>query len=83
MRSGQDKQVNSSRDESRWRVGWGQHFAFEVVHGPIEMYFWADRTKIAARGLLGGQPGTVGFVRINGNLVDVKRQQTANTGLGG
>lgn len=40
--------------------------------GPYSIGFNAERTRAPARGVLGGEPGACGAVRINGREVDIK-----------
>ena len=44
------------------------------------MAFLAERTRVAAPGIAGGEDGATGEVLINGETVDPKRQHIVKTG---
>jgi N-methylhydantoinase B len=65
----------------QFRGGLGQDVLIESEsERPIIVSFMAERTKIAAPGLAGGEPGGLGDVRINGRRVDHRRQFVLNRG---
>lgn len=65
----------------RHRGGLGQEILIESrSETPIAVSFVAERTLIPAFGIEGGGAGATGEVRINGDLVDPKRQYVLNTG---
>jgi len=63
------------------RGGLGQKVIYRSLSdGPMTISLIADRTTEGALGLLGGQPGATGSVRVNGNLVNAKLQFTLPAG---
>jgi N-methylhydantoinase B len=65
----------------RFRGGLGQDILMESESpGPITVSFMAERTKFAAPGLAGGEPGGLGDVRINGRSIDNRRQHIVQQG---
>jgi len=65
----------------RFRGGLGQDILMESESlNPITMSFMAERTKFAAPGLAGGEPGGPGDVRINGRTIDNRRQHIVTRG---
>ena len=55
------------------RGGLGQELLYRSLSKrPIDVNFSAERTKFAAEGVVGGEHGTLGAVKINGVLVDNK-----------
>ncbi len=57
----------------RQRGGDGLEQEFLVLDGgPYSIGFNAERTRAVAPGVMGGQPGAPGTVRINGRQVDIK-----------
>jgi N-methylhydantoinase B len=65
----------------RHRGGLGQEILIESLSPtPIAVSFLAERTLIPAFGLAGGHSGARGAVRINGELVDPKRQYILKDG---
>lgn len=53
----------------------GNGLVFELVNdtqGVIEASFMTSRTRLAARGFLGGMPGHLRIISVNGELVDPK-----------
>ena len=65
----------------RWRGGLGQDIAFECrSRRPVVGLFMTERTRFAAPGLVGGGPGGIGAVEINGKAVDTHRQHVLHQG---
>ncbi len=63
------------------RGGLGQEVHFEVQsETPIGMIFMAERCKIPAPGFAGGQAGATGEVRIDGDIVDHRRNVVLKDG---
>jgi N-methylhydantoinase B len=64
-----------------FRGGLGQDVLMESEsESPIALNFMAERTKIAAPGLAGGEPGGLGDVRINGRAIDHRTQHIVRRG---
>lgn len=73
------------REESggggRFRGGLGQEVHFEVrSETPIGMIFMAERCRIPAPGFAGGTAGATGEVRIDGEIVDHRRNVVLTNG---
>jgi N-methylhydantoinase B len=65
----------------RLRGGLGQEMLFESEsESPIALNFMAERTRIPAPGLAGGEPGGLGDVRINGRRIDNRTQHIVRRG---
>ena len=65
----------------RHRGGLGQEILIESLSPtPVAVSFLAERTLVPAFGLAGGHSGARGAVRINGELVDPKRQYVLKNG---
>ncbi|MFY0614123.1 MAG: hydantoinase B/oxoprolinase family protein [Hyphomicrobiaceae bacterium] len=65
----------------RYRGGLGQEVHFEVrTETPIGMIFMAERCKIPAPGFAGGTAGGNGEVRIDGEIVDHRRNVVLKDG---
>jgi len=64
-----------------WRGGMGQEVLIESVsESPLTVSFLAERTVIPAFGILGGEAGATGELRINGEKIDPKRQYVLSRG---
>lgn len=65
----------------QYRGGLGQEVHFEVkTDTPIGMIFMAERCKFPAPGFAGGDAGGLGEVRIDGEIVDHRRNVVLNNG---
>ena len=65
----------------RYRGGLGQEVHFEVrSETPIGMIFMAERCKIPAPGFDGGTSGATGEVRIDGEIIDHRRNVVLKNG---
>lgn len=61
----------------RFRGGLGQRIRMRsVAAGPMAVSFLAERTRIPAPGLLGGEDGARGQVNLNGQPIDPKQTHT-------
>jgi N-methylhydantoinase B len=70
-----------SGGRGRFQGGLGQDILIESEsRRPIVMSFMAERTRFPASGLAGGAPGGLGDVRINGRVVDHRRQHVLERG---
>ena len=76
------KRIRSgSGGAGRHRGGLGQDILMESEsQSPIALNFMAERTRFAAPGLAGGNPGGLGDVRINGKAIDHRRQHIVQRG---
>ncbi len=64
-----------------FRGGLGQEVQFESVSKtPTAVAFLAERTRVTAPGIAGGEDGAKGELRINGEPVDPKQQHIVQTG---
>ena len=65
--------VPNSGGAGRFRGGLGQRIRLRsVAAGSMAVSFLAERTRVAAPGLFGGQPGALGEVNLNGRPIDPK-----------
>jgi N-methylhydantoinase B len=65
----------------RFRGGLGQDILMESESDlPITLSFMAERTRVPAPGLAGGEPGGLGDVRINGRSVNHRQQHVVTRG---
>jgi N-methylhydantoinase B len=65
----------------RFRGGLGQDILIESrSERPVVASFMAERTKLPAPGLAGGEPGGLGDVRINGRRIDNRKQHVLSRG---
>jgi N-methylhydantoinase B len=65
----------------RHRGGLGQDVMIDIEsEDDIAALFVVERTKVAAPGLAGGDPGGLGFVKINGREVDSRRPHFVRRG---
>lgn len=73
--------VRGSGGKGQYRGGDGQKMVFEYV-GPsgAAISFLAERTVFGAPGLAGGRSGAVGYLKINGSLIDPKSQHILASG---
>jgi N-methylhydantoinase B len=70
-----------SGGDGRHRGGLGQEVLLESRSDtPIAVSFLAERTRFPAFGIEGGEPGAPGELRINGKVVDPKRQYVLQRG---
>jgi N-methylhydantoinase B len=70
-----------SGGSGRFRGGLGQEMLIESEsESPIALNFMAERTRIPAPGLAGGEPGGLGDVRINGRRIDNRTQHIVRRG---
>ena len=70
-----------SGGSGKFRGGLGQEVHFESVSKtPTAVAFLAERTRVAAPGIAGGEAGAKGELRINGELADPKQQHIIRTG---
>lgn len=70
-----------SGGDGKHRGGLGQEVHFEInSETPIGMIFMAERCKIAAPGFGGGGAGATGEVRIDGELIDHRRNVVLKNG---
>lgn len=73
--------VPGSGGRGRFRGGLGQEILMECEsETPIAMSFMAERTRVPAPGLAGGEPGGLGVVEINGRPADHRVQRTLRRG---
>ena len=64
-----------------YRGGLGQEVHFESVSKtPTAVAFLAERTRVAAPGIAGGEDGAKGELRINDQPADPKQQHIIKTG---
>ena len=69
--------VPNSGGAGRFRGGLGQRIRMRsVAAGPMAVSFLAERTRIPAPGLLGGEDGARGEVKLNGTPIDPKLTHT-------
>jgi N-methylhydantoinase B len=65
----------------KYRGGCGQEVAMKVVSSsPVTIRFVADRTKFPPEGLLGGKPGALGCLVLNGRVVSPKEERVIQAG---
>jgi N-methylhydantoinase B len=70
-----------SGGEGKFRGGLGQEIEFEVnSETPIGMIFMAERCKFPAPGFAGAEAGATGEVRIDGEIVDHRRNVVLKNG---
>ena len=70
-----------SGGKGKHRGGLGQDVLIEIEsEDDIAALFVVERTRIAAPGLGGGEPGGLGFVRINGRDIDNRRPHFVRKG---
>ncbi len=70
-----------SGGEGKMRGGLGQEILFEILsETPLAASFLAERTRHAAPGMAGGEPGALGQVVINDAAVDPKAQHIVGSG---
>lgn len=70
-----------SGGEGQHRGGLGQEIMFEnLTKTPCAVSFLAERTRIAAPGIAGGDDGAKGEIQINGDTVDPKSQHILKSG---
>lgn len=63
------------------RGGLGQEILLESLsERPIAVSFLAERTAFPAEGVLGGEAGAPGVLKINGEIADTKRQYVLDRG---
>ena len=61
--------------------GDGQTFEFDILgDSPVTISFMANRIEYPALGLLGGEPGAVGRVLLNGKSLDPREHTVLNPG---
>ena len=64
-----------------FRGGLGQEVLFESVsRTPTAVAFLAERTRVAAPGIAGGEDGATGELQTNGHPADPKQQHIVKTG---
>jgi N-methylhydantoinase B len=72
---------NETGGRGQYRGGLGQEVHFEIQsETPVGMIFMAERCKIAAPGSSGGEAGATGEVRIDGEIVDHRRNVVLKNG---
>lgn len=72
---------SGSGGAGRFRGGLGQEIEFEVVSDtPIGVIFMAERCRFPAPGMAGGEAGSRGEVRIDGQEVDYRRNVVLTKG---
>jgi N-methylhydantoinase B len=72
---------NETGGSGQFRGGLGQEVHFEIQSDtPVGMIFMAERCKIAAPGSAGGGAGATGEVRIDGEIVDHRRNVVLKNG---
>jgi N-methylhydantoinase B len=72
---------SDSGGPGRQRGGLGQVVEFQVVGAPhVMLSFWTSHTKHAAFGLLGGLPGSLGKILVNGPEIDTARIRLVREG---
>ena len=65
----------------QWRGGNGQTIACRVTNAtPITVAFMASRVNLAAEGLFGGEPGSLGQVTLNGEPINPKFRRMLQPG---
>jgi N-methylhydantoinase B len=65
----------------RYRGGLGQDIALDIESDDdLAALFVVERTKFAAPGIAGGEPGGLGFVRINGQDIDNRQPHFVRRG---
>lgn len=70
-----------SGGDGEYRGGLGQEVLFESTSKtPTAVAFLAERTRVAAPGVAGGEDGAKGELQINGEPVDPKQQHIIKTG---
>ena len=70
-----------SGGEGKYRGGLGQDIAIEIEsEEEIQALFVVERTKVAAPGLAGGEPGGIGFVEVNGERIDNRKPHFVRRG---
>jgi N-methylhydantoinase B len=70
-----------SGGQGRFRGGLGQEIEFEITsETPVGMIFMAERCRFPAPGMRGGEAGALGEVRIDGDLVDYRRNVVLEKG---
>jgi N-methylhydantoinase B len=73
--------VPDSGGPGRQRGGLGQRIQLRsVAPGSMAISFLAERTRVAAPGLLGGQAGAIGQVNLNGRPIDPKVSHVVQPG---
>jgi len=72
---------SGSGGAGRFRGGLGQEIEFEVIsQTPVGIIFMAERCRFAAPGMRGGEAGAPGEVRIDGVLVDYRKNVVLSPG---
>jgi N-methylhydantoinase B len=62
--------IAESAGRGQWRGGCGQRVAFEVLPGAtLKILYMHERTRHAAHGVRGGEPGKTGRATLNGSLL--------------
>jgi N-methylhydantoinase B len=70
-----------SGGDGQYRGGLGQDILLESRSpAPVFMVFLAERTKFAAPGVAGGEPGDCGALVIDGQVADPKKQHVLKPG---
>jgi len=70
-----------SGGNGEYRGGLGQEVLFESTSKtPTAVAFLAERTRVGAPGIAGGEDGAKGELQINGRTVDPKQQHIIKTG---
>jgi N-methylhydantoinase B len=70
-----------SGGDGRFRGGLGQEMLFESTSDkPIVLVFMAERTRHPAPGFMGGEPGEVGLLQVDGREADSKLEHVLRPG---